>query len=146
MSSRSGFFVSSRAPQCSTNPVRISRRAASWSSGSNGRIARSFVRLSRRTASLAERLALHDQQRLADQLDLDPVRVLEVERVGGAAVGSEIRNPVRLQLRLQRLELLLVDRDRDVLNASQRLDPRLQPQARKVEKRQQVVVPDVEKQ
>src|SRR5205807_5695110 len=93
-----------------------------------------------------ERTALHRQQRLADQLDLDAGRVLEVQRVGGATIRPEVRDPVLLQLRLDRLKLVLVHRDRNVLDAAQRLHARLQPEARKVEERQQVVVSDVEEQ
>src|ERR671933_78059 len=52
------------------------------------------------TPSVDQRSAVHTQQRLADELDLDPVGVLEVDGVLGATVGAEVRHALLFQARL----------------------------------------------
>src|SRR5947209_5308486 len=83
---------------------------------------------------------VHHLQRLADQFDLNAVRVLEVDRVVRASVRAEVLDPLLLQALLDGLEIVGVDGDGDVLDTSQSLDAGLQTQARKVEEGQQVVV------
>src|SRR5439155_16673617 len=74
---------------------------------------------------------VHNPQGLSDQLDLNAVWVFEVDRRGDAAIRTQIRDPLRLESRFDALEVGRVRGDGDVLDTTDALHARLQPQTRK---------------
>ena len=83
-------------------------------------------------------------QRVAEQLDLDAVRVLEVHRLLDAQVRPGVLHALRVQLVAQALPAVAGHRDGDVLDAADRLDARLEPEAGEVEEAEQGLVAEVE--
>src|SRR5439155_493339 len=83
-------------------------------------------------------------ERLANQLDLDAVGILEVHRLLDAAVGPDVRNPRAVEPALQRLERLWCHRDGNVLNTAEAFRHRLEAEAGEVEEREHVARADVE--
>src|SRR5688572_29515746 len=67
-------------------------------------------------------------QRVAEQLDLDAVGVLEVHRLGDAEVGPGVLDAGLVQPSLALLPAVPRAGDRNVLDAADRLDDRLEPQ------------------
>src|SRR5712691_3329864 len=88
--------------------------------------------------SHAQASSVHPAQRLGDQLDLDPVGILEVDRRHDPAVRAEVRDAALLESGFDPLELCRLHRDGDVLDTAYALDAWLQSQAGKIEERQQV--------
>src|SRR5689334_19311940 len=93
---------------------------------------------------LVELVSGEVHERIAEQLDLDAVRVLEVHRLGDALVWTEVRDPGRVELGPQVLPAVARYGDRDVLDRPDRLDAWVQAQAREVEEAQQGLVAQIE--
>src|SRR5262249_55810995 len=86
----------------------------------------------------------HLEERLADQLDLDVVGVLEVDRLLDTHVGPEVLDTGGGQPALCVLEHFWGHRDRDVLDPAEPLPYGLESEGGEVEEAEQVAVADVE--
>src|SRR6202035_5420600 len=78
---------------------------------------------------------VHNPQGLGDHLDLNAVRVLEIDRGRNPAIWTQIRDAVCLETPLESLEVVRVGRDGNVLDTANALNPGLQPQTGKIEER-----------
>src|SRR5215211_3324710 len=95
-------------------------------------------------ALLVELLAGEEHERIAQQLDLDPVGILEVHRLLDAAIGSGVLHARLVQPVADLLPAVARSRDRDVLHTADGLDARLEAEPWEVEEPQQRAVPEVE--
>jgi EAL domain-containing protein (putative c-di-GMP-specific phosphodiesterase class I) len=83
------------------------------------------------------------EEEVLEQLDLDAVRVAEVDRVLHASVGPQVLDAPLVKEDLDLLEPLRIDREGEVLEGADGLHCRSQVEPRKVEEGEQVFVPDV---
>src|SRR5437764_2836324 len=81
---------------------------------------------------LVEHAPREVHERVAQQLDLDAVRVLEVHRLLDAHVRTGVLDAGRVEPVAQLLPAVARDRDGDVLDAADRLHARLEPEGREV--------------
>ena len=93
------------------------------------------------TSSLVELVTGEVHQRIAEQLDLDAVGVLEVHRLLDARdPGRRSVTPASSSRSRSLLPPVARHRDRDVLHAADRLDARLEPEPGEVEEAEQRLV------
>src|SRR3954470_4928305 len=93
-----------------------------------------------------ELLAAEVHQRVAEQLDLDAVGVLEVHRLLDPEVGARVLHTCGVQLVPDLLPAVPWGGDGDVLDAADRLDAGLQAETGEVEEAEQGLVAEVEEQ
>src|SRR5712691_4472426 len=94
--------------------------------------------------ALSKPALVHLEQRLAKQLELNAVRVLEIDRISDAAVWAKVADAICLEALFGGLELVRLDRDGNVLDAADRFHPGLESETREVEEGQQVAVAEIE--
>src|SRR4051794_35063692 len=95
-------------------------------------------------SSLVEPLATEEHQRIAEQLDLDAVGVLEVHRLLDPAVRPGVLHPGLVEAFAHLIPAVPRGRDGDVLHAADGLDTWFEPETGEVEEAQQGLVSEVE--
>src|SRR4051794_36069621 len=98
----------------------------------------------RLTRSAVEVLPAEEHELVGEQLDPDPVRVAQVERLRDAPLRTVVRDPVLVQLLPQRRMPVRGYADRDVLDGPDALLGGLQPQAGEVEEPEECGVAEIE--
>src|SRR3954463_16611993 len=94
--------------------------------------------------SVVELFAREVHEWVAEELDLDPVGILEVHRLLDPAVRPGVLDPGRVEALPRRLPPAPGRRDREVLDPADRLDAGLEPETGEVEEPEQGLVAEVE--
>src|SRR5437763_15221718 len=98
----------------------------------------------RLTRSAVEVVTAEEHELVGEQLDPDPVRVAQVERLGDASLRTVVRDALLVQLLPQRRMSVGGYGYRDVLDGADALLGGLQPEAGEVEEPEQRGVAEIE--